>query len=255
MFYISISLDSLGFSFIGKHVFKEKHKYYDVYFYDIKDDESLDDKEPYLNFWLYTDGYLYISMIDANHTKIKGTDIINMVVDYAKNTYVDIIQLEDQSSITVDIYGQDIKMNLAGMTILSSGNSWYNRLGFEQDNFQTESKQWSDIRKMSLEDIKGSFLKLKEGDIDNKGYFGSPFDLLDIDSDDFDYKILIMLEYLYSREDYINTNIGMTSAMIYNNLRYFSYDDQELLLYHFVYISAISMLLKYDRFLYMKLKY
>lgn len=78
---------------------------------------------------------------------MSGNDIINMVIDYAKNNNFIILSLDDQSSIKVNVQGEEYNLDLAGLIILSSDISWYNKLGFKQKEYDIQLLHWKEIRK------------------------------------------------------------------------------------------------------------
>lgn len=97
-------------------------------------------------------------------------------------------------------------------------------------------------------------LNLDSEKIKNKNYFNTPFQILGLDEDsDFQTNMYMTLEYLFSKQEYVDCEIGKVASMIQNNIRFFTYDDPELLLYHITFISTCALLLDYDRILYMDL--
>jgi hypothetical protein len=91
---------------------------------------------------------------------MSGNDIINMVINYAKNNNFIILSLDDQSSIKVNVQGEEYNLDLTGLTILSSGISWYNKLGFKQKEYDIQLLHWKEIRKSTLNQLGDIILNL-----------------------------------------------------------------------------------------------
>lgn len=256
MFNIDLAMASISIAFPGKQTIRNiKDEYYEVEITDSNQNEfSLErnilTKYPYLKLRVFFDGELAVIEILAKNTKMSGTDIVNMVIDYARNNEFTIIYLEDQSSVNISIFNNNFRLDLAAINILSSGKSWYNKLGFQSD--ENDINKWNIIRKSTLRNLLDQINEISEEATINKGWYDSPFEIVFGEEDDFDTKMEELIMYLYSREEYLDIEVGKISSMIFNNIRYFNYDDQELLMYHVVYISACSWLLNYDRMLTMR---
>lgn len=256
-FNINLAIECLPIAFPGRYEIKRmenknNEKFFCVVFYT-----PLNNK--YLELYIYYDcdynGNIIVNELNSAADEIKnlsGSKILELVINYARNNNQKIIGLEDQSSISININNEKFRIDLSALHILSSGKSWYNKFGFIQDNYSEQILLWDSIRKKSIMDLEEDFLNLNIKNIHNKGLFDSPFNLYDIDKND-DESLEIILSHLYSKEEYCNIEVEKISSMIFNNIRFYDYQDVDLLIYHVLYINCCSWLLNYNRELYLEL--
>lgn len=134
--------------------------------------DQLDDRiitYPYLTMYLHAEGHLYISVVNPKKApKLSGTDIMRAVVNYAKKNNFVILSLEDQSSLEVSVQDCQYDLDLAGLTIVATGRSWYNKLGFKQNDYDSQVLVWENIRKLTLRNLTNALLKIDDKTIECK---------------------------------------------------------------------------------------
>jgi len=126
--------------------FFPKEEYYFDYGPVINDIQSIeifsDDDLSYQSFCIrfYVIGnVLYLSELNKCH--YSGKINLNKIIEYAKSfDYLHFIKLTDASNIRlIDIDALQFRyISLSLLSILSSGNSWYNKYGFFSENYANE---------------------------------------------------------------------------------------------------------------------
>jgi hypothetical protein len=65
----------------------------------------------------------------------------------------------------------EYKLDLASLMILTKGQSWYNSLGYKQENYKYEENIWTEIREMKFNNLDFSLLTYESVKKGKKGWF------------------------------------------------------------------------------------
>ena len=80
--------------------------------------------------------YLYVYHIEK-YKNFSGTTIMKKVIELGKKLKVRYIELCDYAMFNLGDY-KDLSISLAPFHIITTGSSWYNKLGFKSDNTNDE---------------------------------------------------------------------------------------------------------------------
>jgi hypothetical protein len=95
----------------------------------------------------------YIELFKLDRCHFQGSSNLKTLIEYAKylkntlNINLNVIFLEDSSIIP------DTNIRLWLLSILTTGESWYNRLGFKSEDYENEKKHNSKIIEMNIMDF------------------------------------------------------------------------------------------------------
>lgn len=211
---------------------------FDVKYYD---DEYLIYKETIAMKLIIENNIIYLK--ELNKSNISATSLLEDLILFATTNDFEYIRLDDQSYINAKLEdGEDVKLDLAALNILSFGESWYNRMRFRQENYNEDIIRWNNIRNKTFIELLDEFGKLTDKDIETKGYYDSAFTLSlqeDDDINELQYIVNIVLENEYL----LNTKTKDIASIIYSNLK----SNKDVQRIELVYISLISYILKYER--------
>lgn len=183
---------------------------------------------------------------DLNKCKFSGTETLERLELLLKACKCNIktIYLEDQSYINYD----GMHLDFASLHILAKGQSWYNSLGYKQENYNQECENWNLIRNEYFLDLDFNQLTY----ISTKNYFDNPFDMLselngyENPDTNFEELVKIAVEIIKTEcVDVVNEQIYVAAGLIYLNIKNKKYDDN--ILYYYLYIYICSFFLTYTR--------
>lgn len=131
----NIFCDVFGLKFTSNIVYDVIHK---TNAYEIKSKIDKNNKSR-INFTYKEGEYLYVYNIEK-YDNYSGTKIMKKVIELAKALSVKYIELCDYAMFNLGDY-QDISIALAPFHIITTGMSWYNKLGFKSDNTSNELEE------------------------------------------------------------------------------------------------------------------
>lgn len=190
-----------------------------------------------------------IFISELNRCVHSGTLILEKLELFANYKNCKYLILEDQSYLKYD----NININLAAISILANGASWYNSLGFTYPNYEADRLVWEDIRNSSFDDVVSKLTEIEFQDIRSKGWFDDVFNIYDpediINSINYLDVISECIEYVYSTGTNLTSiSIKKASAMIFVAIKDKRYKaDDEIFRIYLVYIALISYLIPYQR--------
>lgn len=127
-----IFADAFGMKFISKLVFDGIKK---TAAYEIKSKINENNKIK-LNFTYKEAEYLYVYNIEK-YENFSGTTIMKKIIDLGKKLNVKYIELCDCAMFNLGDY-KDFSICLASFHIVTTGSSWYNKIGFKSDTTNDE---------------------------------------------------------------------------------------------------------------------
>lgn len=186
---------------------------------------------------------------EVNKCGFTGTELLERIELLAQKEGVPSIMLEDQSSVS---YG-DYRLDLAALSILTKGRSWYNSMGYYSENHEFESQEWEVIRKSRICDIFEHLSTITYDDyiFKNKGWFDDGLDLFaymnesTVTEENFDDLLREFIYYLSETFDVNDTAESfavMLSILSKNNTS----EDYECINYLMM-LGAISYSIRYTR--------
>lgn len=104
-----------------------------------------------LNFTYKETEYLYVYNIEKYDT-ISGTNIMKKIIELGKELNVKYIELCDYAMFKLGDY-KDISIALAPFHIITTGSSWYNKLGFKSNKTNDEIIENEKIINLFLGDL------------------------------------------------------------------------------------------------------
>lgn len=192
-----------------------------------------------------------IYVVSLNKCELNGTTVIEHIVLFANRNDFKEIMLGDESYISLDLNGFPFKVDLAALNILATGKSWYNRLGFRQDNYEDNIERWRLIRDLTFRDLYNEIVNLdsNENNFITKNYYNSPFyAILGYEpltkADKLEECINIMHSII---PEYIDVKVKDASANIMSTVRSDDYKRDERIRAKLAYIGFLSYILNYDR--------
>lgn len=239
--------------------------------------------EDYILFKIYTNGNLCLIFKNIDNDTIKierlmrcaysGSDVLNNLELLALNLgQIRCLKLQDQSTVIwSDTSGidDDIIIDFALLNIVSKNNSFYNSLGYYQDDYELERSQWNMVRNDNLynyleyiqtldydyyNNIKSNFYH------DGLELFANEIYKIRIDEDNY-YQILAnatdfiverfeKLYGIYNIKEVKNYQLAtLVCSYIKNNIQIQFIDK----IYHYLLISLFGLCIHYDRFELVKL--
>lgn len=127
-----IFADTFGIQFTSNIVFDAIHN---TNAFEIKSKISENNKS-IINFTYKEAEYLYVYNIEK-YENYSGTTIMKKVIELGKKLNVKYIELCDYAMFNLGDY-KDLSLSLAPFHIITTGSSWYNKLGFKSDNTNDE---------------------------------------------------------------------------------------------------------------------
>lgn len=124
--------DTFGIQFTSNIVFDAIH---DTNAFEIKSKINCNNKS-IINFTYKEAEYLYVYNIEK-YENYSGTTIMKKVIELGKKLNVKYIELCDYAMFNLGDY-KDLSISLAPFHIITTGSSWYNKLGFKSDNTNDE---------------------------------------------------------------------------------------------------------------------
>lgn len=85
-----------------------------------------------------------------NKGVFSGPESLERLELLARRVGVKYLMLQDESSKPYQFTRTVAKINLAIISIITRGNSWYNQLGFYQRNYETQKAYWDDLIKSKI---------------------------------------------------------------------------------------------------------
>ena len=124
--------DTFGIQFTSNIVFDAIHN---TNAFEIKSKISENNKSK-INFTYKEAEYLYVYNIEK-YDNFSGTTIMKKVIELGKKLNVKYIELCDYAMFNLGDY-KDLSISLAPFHIITTGSSWYNKLGFKSDTTNDE---------------------------------------------------------------------------------------------------------------------
>lgn len=190
-----------------------------------------------------------VLITEINKCGFTGTELLERIELLAQNEGAPKIMLEDQSSVTYGAY----RLDLASLSILTKGRSWYNSMGYYSENHGFESQEWEVIRRSRIADILVhlSTITYDEYISKNKGWFDDGLDLFaylnetEVTEENFEDMLNEFVYYLSATFDVNDTaeSFGIIlSILSKNNVS----EDYECMNYLMM-LGAISYSIRYTR--------
>lgn len=186
-----------------------------------------------------------------NRCGFSGTSILERIELLGMHVKINSIYLDDQSSVN---FG-DVKLNFGVLNIIVKGNSWYNSLGYFQDNYQYEKSIWDTVRKFTLGKLFEymTYVSYSEYKTKNKGWYTDGLSFFGEENgvgvNEYSYYELIK-EFIY----YLESVFGTETELLVLMLELFiisksdgNIDDKTRIDYFYL-LSAISYIVPYTRF-------
>lgn len=142
-----IFADAFEIKFTSSLVFDYIHK---TNAFEIKSEINENNKSK-INFTYKQDEYLYVYNIEKYNNK-SGTTIMKKVIELGQKLNVKYIELCDYAMFNLGDY-KDLSVVLASFHIITTGSSWYNKLGFKSDNTNDEILENEKIINLYLCDL------------------------------------------------------------------------------------------------------
>lgn len=213
--------DAFGMKFKSKIVFDGIKK---TSAYEIKS-EINESNNIKLNFTYKEDEYLYVYNIEK-FNNFSGTTIMRKVIELGKKLNVKYIELCDYAMFNLGDY-KDLSICLASFHIVTTGSSWYNKLGFKSESTNDELIENEKIINLYLCDL-----------IDEEYYERFQESFPDIDIEEKTLKeIFVYLKQIYinnkpERKKMTNTQSKIVEDLTLDLLYKLSYEPS--LKYYFV---------------------
>lgn len=200
-----------------------------------------------------------IHVLNLNRCEMNGTTIIERTVLFANTNNFKEIILDDQSYLTIRLSQGDeyfdFRVDLASLSILATGESWYNRLGFRQENYNKDIVRWNDIRNKTFIELLDELYSLSndERNFDSKNHFHSPFFVVylkEFTNEDKAKLFPSLIEIMLDDFSYVlDKKVKDIASLILTSFRTRKYiEENEIeLRKQLVYIGILSYLLKYER--------
>lgn len=179
-----------------------------------------------------------------------GTELLERIELLAQDKNISTILLDDQSSVN---FG-DYKFDLATLSIITKGRSWYNSLGYYSNNHSIEQQEWEIIRESKLDDLFNYILTIdyEKYISKNKGWYhdGLLFfcssNEITLNEDNYNEVLTKALEYLSVEFDLDETvkSFGIRLSIISKNNTSEEYEVIKYLLM----LSVISYAIEYTRY-------
>ena len=199
-----------------------------------------------------------IGINNINKCGFSGTELLERIELLALLTKIKTIYLDDQSPIKFGEY----RLDFAVLQILTKGESWYNSLGYYQENYNDEKNEWDLIRNIALEDIFDLAIKLDYATYKtkNKGWFDDGLLVYSIIEGETltedNYAMLLENFIIYLSSIFGNELQGETVksfaiklSILTKNYQYQSNPEHiNEILDHFLMLSLISYCITYTRF-------
>ena len=127
-----IFADTFGMKFTSNIVFDNIHQ---TNAYEIKSKINENNRSK-INFTYKEAEYLYVYNIEK-YKNFSGTTIMKKIIDLGQRLNVKYIELCDYAMFNLGDY-KDVSISLASFHIITTGSSWYNKLGFKSDTTNDE---------------------------------------------------------------------------------------------------------------------
>jgi hypothetical protein len=127
-----IFADTFGIKFTSNIVFDSIHN---TNAYEIKSVINENNKSK-INFTYKENEYLYVYNIEK-YENVSGTTIMKKVIELGKKLNVKYIELCDYAMFNLGDY-KELSISLAPFHIITTGSSWYNKLGFKSESTKDE---------------------------------------------------------------------------------------------------------------------
>jgi len=203
---------------------------------------------------------IFFAIKNLNRCKISGSKTLERLELLARCVGIKYLQLEDQSYIN-----STYEIDLAFISILAKGESWYNSVGYKQINYDEESLKWDQLRSKKFNDVV-KYLEFftysqwmekrfersgSSGDewFDDGLYLYSQYIDEEITEDNFLKKLSESIIFVkQSCQDIIEYDIGTASGIIYVGIKDKKLLDESLILPYYLYITLCKYLVTYTRF-------
>jgi len=195
---------------------------------------------------------LSIFITDLNKCGYSGTNTLERLELLSKNINIKFLCLEDQSSILCG----EFMLDLATIYIFSKGQSWYNSLGYKQENYLEESRNWEIIRNCMFNNLKFNEIDFELIQLKNKGWFTNPLDFIaylldysEINKDNCNEILEYSIDLIKDCQELLDNTISVTVGIIYIKIKNkeICHDDEKLLIYY-LYIYLCSFFIEYTRY-------
>ena len=195
-----------------------------------------------------------VNIKELNKCHYSGTETLDRLELLIRglNNNIKYMYLDDQSYITYE----DFNLNLGIMYILTNGMSWYNKLGFKQENYKEESNNWNIIRYNTFNELDFTNIRFEDWNLfRGKNWYDDGLQLYsdyvldeEINVDNFidvlnDAIIFIKEEFTTECDNKITNVVGLIFINIKNKTLL-----QEDVLKNYLFISLCSYLISYTRF-------
>jgi hypothetical protein len=149
----------------------------------------------------------------------------------------------------------EFDFDLASLLILTKGQSWYNSLGYKQENYNSENNEWLILREMSFNKLDFTSLTYSSIKKGRKSWFDHGLEIfamyngMELNNDNFVDILSLAIETINSEFD-VEEKIAICSSIIYLKIKNgeLCRENEFIIIINYLYITLCSYFIHYTRY-------